>query len=93
MIQSEEMLTALSKAIAAELPEAIIEGLVGHAIKSTLHSLQYQTSDIQKLVSDVIVARAKELLKTKYAAEVDKQADVLAARMVGEMASFGPRSR
>jgi allophanate hydrolase subunit 1 len=90
---TDESRNALAKAIAAELPEAVIESIVSEAINSMLIHFRYSEADIQKVVQDTIVEHARALLKTKYATEVDKQADVLAARMVGEMASFAPRAR
>ena len=88
---TDESRKALAKAIAAELPEAVIEGIVSEAISATLQQFRYSGDDVQSVVRETIVTRARELLRTKYAAEVDKQADLLAARMVGEMASFAPR--
>jgi hypothetical protein len=90
---TDESRNALAKAIAAELPEAVIESIVSEAIGATLQGFRFSGADVQRVVQDTIVERARELLKTKYATEVDKQADVLAARMVGEMASFAPRAR
>jgi hypothetical protein len=90
---TNESRTALAKAIAAELPDAVLESIVSEAISSMLNSFRYSQSDIQKVVQDTIVEHARELLRTKYAAEVGKQADLLAARMVGEMASFTPKGR
>lgn len=90
---TDESRTALAKAIAAELPDAVLESIVSETISSMLHSFRVSGTDVQKIVQDMIVERARELLRTKYAAEVDKQADLLAARMVGEMASFVPKGR
>lgn len=94
---TEETKAALVKAITAELPDAVIDGIVSEALMSTLRNFgaSYGNSDFKlltDLVKDVVVARAKEFLRTKYAAEVDKQADILAARVAAELPQMRMRS-
>jgi len=64
---TDESKNALAKAIAAELPEAVIESIVSEAISAMLQSFRYSNAEVADVVKATIVEHARMLLRTKYA--------------------------
>ncbi len=83
---TDEERHALALAIAEKLPQEIIIGLVSSAIDGAIRSMAYGPDQtVNKLLHEAVVNRAKELLKTKYADRVEKEAELLAARVATEL--------
>jgi len=72
--------------VAKLIPNEAVLTILGDAIFRSLHSLNWSTDEIAKLVQAAVIERAKELLKTQYSEQVNAQAQLLAAQMVGELA-------
>ena len=75
----------LSREIAKLLPSELIEKTVAAVLERALQSLSFESRMLEGIVKEAVVERARELLRTKYAVDLDKQADLLAARVVGEL--------
>jgi hypothetical protein len=75
----------LSREIAKLLPSELIEKTIAAVLEKALQSLKYDSREVEKLVTEAVVSRTRELLLTQYQVEVDRQANILAARVVGEL--------
>lgn len=76
---------ALVEKIAAAMPPELVEEIASEALKKTLDNLRWTDDALVKLVNEAVVARARELLATKYKDELEKKAEMLAANMVRTM--------
>ena len=75
----------LSREIAKLLPSELIEKTVAAVLERALQSLKYDNGVVDKIVTEAVVQRTRELLQTRYKTDVDKQANILTARVVGEL--------
>ena len=75
----------LSREIAKLLPSELIEKTVAAVLERALQSLKYDNGVVDKIVTEAVVQRTRELLQTRYKTDVDKQANFVTARVVGEL--------
>ena len=62
---NEEIKSKIAGEIAKQLPSEVVVEIVKGAVESAIESMDWETRDIQNLVQQAIIDRAKELLKTQ----------------------------
>lgn len=73
----------IAEKIATELPKQFIAECVEQGIREAITEFRIDSYTVKGFLEEAVKERAKELLKTKYAAEVDKLADLAATQVVG----------
>jgi hypothetical protein len=81
----EAVKKALAEEVAKVLPQDLILGVIGAVVERAIDTCTWGQNPIEALVKDAVVERARELLRTKYKEQLDKQAEGLALKMVGEV--------
>jgi hypothetical protein len=84
-MNNRELVDAIALELAKVLPSELLQRTVATVLEQSLQSLCFGSHEITKLVTEAVTLRAKELLQTKYKVDVDRQAEILAARVVGEL--------
>ncbi len=65
----------LAEVIAEHFPQELIDEAVSAVIEKCVLEFNVDAWDVKKLMDEIIRGRAQELLKTKYAAQVDEIAN------------------
>jgi hypothetical protein len=81
----KEEMKQIAEAMAKLLPEKIVESLVHKALEQCLSSLAYQGHEVNEIVRRVVNEKATELLRTKYADQVNKKAEEIALQAVSRI--------
>jgi hypothetical protein len=73
------------KKIAESLPPEFLEEAIEEAIQKCVAEFSINSYEINGVLKELILARAKELIATKYTAFVDKKAEELAQKAFAEI--------
>jgi len=79
---TDEHQKAVIEAIREKLPTELIDSIVKRALEDCFRHFSMSNDTISKLVMDTVIGRAKEMLKTTYKDDIEKQAILLATRVV-----------
>lgn len=74
----KELVEALAKA----MPEDAVKETVTRMLAQSVRNLNWSNDEINKLVKEVVVRRAQEMLKTDFKEQIETQARLLAASLV-----------
>jgi hypothetical protein len=89
----KESIEKITQAIAKQLPDEVLYEVVAKAIGAALSSLHWVSHDIDTLVRNAVLARAKEILETDFKEAIEKQARELALQAAGNLLAARRDSR
>ena len=79
---TEEHQNQVVEAIRNQLPPELIDSIVKKSLSECFRHFSFKGDLIEKLVLEAVIERAKEMIRTTYKDDVEKQATLLSARVV-----------